>query len=170
MFTIAHRFLVGYVYGRTEAATGGLAQLWLLRRLATIVTFQSILLGLIYLTRRLFIEGGILVGVGVFAIFLVEIYTNYKMKLPGRKSLHEETHQALQVFEETAHAKRRIIDEEESSGQLNVNSRPVYHRGSFASVLEMMSITLAVTPSNSQSRAAIPLGWSFYRISSIGPD
>jgi hypothetical protein len=33
----AHRFLVGYVFGRTRSQTGGLLQIWLLRRFATLL-------------------------------------------------------------------------------------------------------------------------------------
>ena len=102
-----------------------------------------------------------MIGVGAVTIFIVEIYTTYKTRLPGRKTLNEATIESLETFQATAHSKRRAIEEEESIDNTDVQPRPVYHRGSFASVLEMMSITLAVAPSNSQSRSAIPLGGYF---------
>ena len=45
----AHRFLVGYVYGRTRSQTGGLLQMWLIQRFGTLLAFQPLVLGLILL-------------------------------------------------------------------------------------------------------------------------
>src|SRR6266702_2922195 len=35
--SLAHRFLVGYVYGRTRSQTGGLLQIWLLKRFTSLI-------------------------------------------------------------------------------------------------------------------------------------
>ncbi|KAJ3557112.1 hypothetical protein NM688_g1642 [Phlebia brevispora] len=70
----AHRFLIGYVYGRTQSQTGGLLWIWLMKRLGTILAFQPLLLGLILLTRRLWIEGGVLCGAASFVFVFVEFY------------------------------------------------------------------------------------------------
>lgn len=145
--------MVGYVYGRTNPTTGGLLQLWLLKRLAQVVTFQPILLGLILLTRRLFVEGGVLIGVGVAGIVLVELYVAWKSRLPGRKSLNAVTLNALQKFEDRA----KVPGAPESEGASLV-SGPRVRRGSMASVLDMMSLTLAVMPTPEQIRGAVPLG------------
>jgi hypothetical protein len=58
----AHRFLVGYVYGRTKSPTGGLVQLFMLRRFALLLALQPLVLGLILLSRRLWPEAGALTG------------------------------------------------------------------------------------------------------------
>lgn len=129
--------------------------MWLLKRLAEVVTFQPILLGLILLTRRLFVEGGVLIGVGGACIVLVELYTAWKIRLPGRKSLNAVTLNALQTFEERAH--QGDVGAPDSEGASLV-SPPRIRRGSMASVLDMMSMTLAVMPTPEQIRGAVPLG------------
>lgn len=162
----AHRFLVGYVYGRLDAQTGGVLQIWLLRRFATVVSFQPILLGLIYLTRRLFIEGGVLIGVGIVALVFVEVYASRKTKLPGRGSLSTVTQNALDVFENSARPPRhRGADDERTS---LVSSQRVRARGSFASVLEMMSLTLAVMPAPHHTRDPVPLGLALELFGRLG--
>lgn len=156
MRSTAHRFLVGYVYGRLDAQTGGVLQIWLLRRFATVVSFQPILLGLIYLTRRLFVEGGLLIGIGLAAVICVEVYASRKTKLPGRGSLSAVTQNALDTFENSARPPRHRSPEDERTSL--VSSQRVRARGSFASVLEMMSLTLAVMPAPHHNRDPVPLG------------
>ena len=149
----AHRFLVGYVYARTHSQTGGLLQIWLLRRLGTILSFQPILLGLIFLTRQFWIEGGVLTGSGLFVIVFVESYTTWKTRLPGRKFLRPIAQNSLETFSNTAHQYR-----ESDISTINDSSVPgTRTRGSMASVLEMMSTTLAVMPSSSNFKGVVPL-------------
>jgi calcium permeable stress-gated cation channel len=153
LFSLAHRFLVGYVYARTHSQTGGLLQIWLLRRFGTVLSFQPILLGLIFLTRQFWIEGGVLVGTGFIVIVFVEFYASWKTSLPGRKSLSPITRNSLETF---ANATRRYF--ENDSGTINDSSVPgTRTRGSMASVLEMMSTTLAVMPSSSNFKDVVPL-------------
>ncbi|KAJ3499739.1 hypothetical protein NLJ89_g10066 [Agrocybe chaxingu] len=149
---IAHRFLVGYVYARTHSQTGGLLQLWLLRRFGTLLSFQPILLGLIFLSREFWIEGGILTGTGVFVILFVEAYTTWKTRLPGRNSLSPITRNSLDRF--ASGADRYLHNETDTLGSSIPGTRP---RGSMASVLEMMSLTLAVMPSSSTYKGPVPL-------------
>ena len=155
---LAHRFLVGYVYARTHSQTGGLLQIWLLRRFGTVLSFQPILLGLIFLTRQFWIEGGVLIGTGWFVIVFVELYTSWKTRLPGRKFLSPITRNSLETF---ANAARRYV--ENDSGTINDSTPPgTRTRGSMASVLEMMSTTLAVTPSSFNFTGVVPLRMSFF--------
>ncbi|KAF9535881.1 hypothetical protein CPB83DRAFT_40825 [Crepidotus variabilis] len=149
---IAHRFLVGYVYARTHSQTGGLLQLWLLRRFATLLSFQPILLGLIFLSRRFWIEGAILIGAGVFVIAFVEMYTNAKTRLPSRHSLSPITQNSLERFHSSADRYLNTGSETSSSSVFGPRIR-----GSMASVLEMMSITLAVMPTSSTYKGPVPL-------------
>ncbi|KAJ3750872.1 hypothetical protein DFH05DRAFT_1468929 [Lentinula detonsa] len=151
---IAHRFLIGYVYARTLSQTGGLLQLWLLRRFATLLAFQPILLGLIYLSREFWIEGGVLVGTGGTVIIFVEIYATWKTRNPGRRYLSPITKDSLDTFRNAARASKRTSVDEASTGTGALGGRT---RGSMASVLEMMSLTLAVMPSSSQTRSPVPL-------------
>ncbi|KAJ3879447.1 hypothetical protein F5051DRAFT_402847 [Lentinula edodes] len=151
---IAHRFLIGYVYARTLAQTGGLLQLWLLRRFATLLAFQPILLGLIFLSRRFWIEGGILVGTGCAVILFVETFAIWKTRTPGRSSLSPITNDSLDTFRSTARVSKRTSVDEASTGTGAPGGRT---RGSMASVLEMMSLTLAVMPSSSITRSPVPL-------------
>ncbi|GLB35780.1 putative calcium-dependent channel, 7TM region, putative phosphate [Lyophyllum shimeji] len=154
---IAHRYLIGYVYGRTHSQTGGLLQIWLVKRLGTLLSFQPILLGLIFLSRTFWIEGGVLVGSGVLVIVFVEAYTAWKMRLPGRNSLSPITQDSLNTFEITAwNPSRRGVDDEGTSHGSS-SGRNTRTRGSMASVLEMMSLTLAVMPSNTNYRGPVPL-------------
>ncbi|KAJ6620255.1 hypothetical protein B0H10DRAFT_2163535 [Mycena sp. CBHHK59/15] len=154
---VAHRFLVGYVYARTHSQTGGLLQIWLLRRFGTLLAFQPILLGLIFLSRNFWIEGGVLCGAGLFVILFVEVYVSRNTRLPGRGSLSPITRDSLSAFSAAARpARRRNVDEESTS--LVSSARPGHRpRGSMASVLEMMSLTLAVMPSPSPVRGPVPL-------------
>ena len=155
---LAHRFLVGYVYARTHSQTGGLLQIWLLRRFGTVLSFQPILLGLIFLTRQFWIEGGVLIGTGLFVIVFVESYTNWKTRLPGRKCLSPITQNSLETFANAAH---RYV--ESDTGTINDSSAlGTRTRGSMASVLEMMSTTLAVSPSSFNFTGVVPLREFFY--------
>ena len=153
--TIAHRYLVGYVYARTHSQTGGLLQIWLLQRFATLLAFQPLLLGLIFLSRRLWILSGILLGVALCVIILVEVYCNWKTRFPGSRSLSAITQDSLRTFASTAklYAGPDADEENASFG----TSRGARTRGSMASVLDMMSLTLAVEPSSSQQRGPVPL-------------
>ncbi|KAF8183820.1 hypothetical protein K438DRAFT_1838672 [Mycena galopus ATCC 62051] len=156
---VAHRFLVGYVYARTHSQTGGLLQIWLLRRFGTLLSLQPILLGLIFLSREFWIEGGVLCGAGVFVILFVEIFVITKTRQPGRGSLSPITRDSLDAFSKAARpptTKRRTVDDESTS---LVSSARVGHRtrGSMASVLEMMSVTLAVMPPRRPEQVSIPL-------------
>ncbi|KAG2022753.1 hypothetical protein CC2G_000479 [Coprinopsis cinerea AmutBmut pab1-1] len=177
---IAHRYLVGYVYVQTHSQTGGLLQLWLLKRFGTLLSFQPILLGLIFLSREIWIEGGVLVGTGVFVIVFVESYCAWKTRLPGFRSLSPATRNSVELFMGGAdtylipHPPMEQIRQAASSSnddsttidgtrpdhiRPNINTRRdgMRNRGSFASVLDMMSRTLAVVPSSSGFRAAVPL-------------
>ncbi|KAI9065843.1 hypothetical protein FKP32DRAFT_1566891 [Trametes sanguinea] len=153
---IAHRFLIGYVYGRTLSQTGGLLYIWLLRRLGTALALQPLLFGLIFLSRRLWIEGGVLCGFAFLVVLVVETFCDWRMRLPGRRSLSPITLDSLATFEQSAMpGRQRNVDEESTS--LVSSARNTRARGSFASVLEMMSLTLAVTPSASEVRGPVPL-------------
>ncbi|KAF7307698.1 MPN domain-containing protein [Mycena kentingensis (nom. inval.)] len=154
---VAHRFLVGYVFARTHSQTGGLLQIWLLRRFGTLLSFQPILLGLIFLSREFWIEGGVLVGAGFFVIVLVETYTFFAMRQPGTRSLSPITRESLKSFMAAAKpSRRRTVDDESTS--LVSSARPGHRtRGSMASVLEMMSVTLAVMPPRKPESVSLPL-------------
>lgn len=128
-------------------------QIWLLRRFGTLLSFQPILLGLIFLSRGFWIEGGILAGVGVFVILFVEVYTNWKTRIPGLRSLSPITQNSLERF--ASGADRYLEMEEDTVNGSSV--RDPRTRGSMASVLEMMSLTLAVMPSASTYRGPVPL-------------
>ncbi len=84
------------MYGRTRSQTGGLLQIWLLKRFASLIALQSILLGLILLSRELWPEGGALVGAGVFTLLFVEVYTRLKERSPGRRALNPVSQHALE--------------------------------------------------------------------------
>lgn len=145
------------MYGRTHSQTGGLLQIWLLKRLGTLLSFQPILLGLIFLSRKFWIEGGVLIGAGVAVIAFVEIYAWQKMRLPSRKALSPITQNSLNTFEVTAwNTNARGVDDEGTSYGSSSGRNPRM-RGSMASVLEMMSLTLAVMPSTSNYRGPVPL-------------
>ncbi|OJT15945.1 hypothetical protein TRAPUB_13369 [Trametes pubescens] len=154
---IAHRFLVGYVYGRTLSQTGGLLHMWFLRRLGTVLAFQPLLLGLIFLSRRIWIEGGILCGAALFVVIIVESFCSWRTRVPGRRSLSPITQDSLATFEHTASPGKRQDVDEESTSLVSSARNTARARGSFASVLEMMSLTLAVSPSASESRGPVPL-------------
>ncbi|KAJ7353421.1 hypothetical protein DFH08DRAFT_856840 [Mycena albidolilacea] len=157
---VAHRFLVGYVYARTHSQTGGLLQIWLLRRFGTLLSLQPILLGLIFLSREFWIEGGVLCGTGVFVVIFVEIYVITKTRQPGRRSLSPITRDSLDAFRKTmrpASAKRRTVDDESTSLVSSARLGGHRTRGSMASVLEMMSVTLAVMPPRRPEQVSVPL-------------
>ena len=132
-------------------------QIWLLRRFGTVVAFQPILLGLIYLSRELWIEGGILCGVGGAVMLFMEGYATWKTRLPGRKSLSHVTQDSLYRFVEIARPKGRRNVDEESTSLVSGSRLGQRTRRSLASVLEMMSLTLAVMPSSAEVRGPVPL-------------
>lgn len=152
----AHRFLIGYVYCRTHSSTGGLLQIWLVRRLGTVLAFQPLILGLILLSRELWIEGGILCGFAAFTLIFVESYAAWRTRLPSRRSLSPITQDSLETFARTARPGSKGHLEEENLSLVS-SARNTRMRGSFASILDMMSLTLAVVPSPSESRGPVPL-------------
>ena len=158
---IAHRFLVGYVYGRTDSSqTGGLLQLWVLRRFATLLALQPLLLGLLLLSRHLWILGGIMAGVALLIICMVEGYARWRLRKPGRRSLSAVTRHSLRVYENSARPRRPVaLGSEEKSTITNTSDRPRRRNGntSISSVLDMMNITLAVMPSPARNRGPVPL-------------
>ncbi|TFK56751.1 hypothetical protein OE88DRAFT_1650202 [Heliocybe sulcata] len=153
---IAHRYLIGYVYGRTRSQTGGLLQLWLLKRFGTLVAFQPFVMGLIFLTRRLWPEAGVLLGAALVVVLVVEGYAAWKTRQPGVSSLGNVTRNSLDTFEKAARTPCLDLDEE-STSLVNSSNRNTRMRGSFASVLEMMSMTLAVAPALTRQKGPVPL-------------
>ena len=152
----AHRFLVGYVYGRTKSPTGGLVQLLMLRRFALLLALQPLVLGLILLSRRLWPEAGALLGTSLVVAIFVELFCSLKLRQPGARSLSPVARNSLETFRAAARPVRRRNIDEESVSLVSSDKQP-RPRGSMASVLEMMSITLAVIPSPSQARGPVPL-------------
>jgi hypothetical protein len=132
--------------------------LWLLKRFGTLLSFHPILLGLILLSRRFWIEGSILITSGVVVILIVEFYTNAKTRLPGRQYLSRATQDSLQRFENGT--PQQTYDDNDTLHDIgSLRGRP---RGSVASVLDMMSLTLAVMPPSSKNRGPIPLRKCLY--------
>jgi glucan phosphoethanolaminetransferase (alkaline phosphatase superfamily) len=153
---IAHRFLIGYVYGRTRSQTGGLLQIWLLKRLALLIALQPILLGLILLSRQLWPEGGTLLAAGIVTIIFAEVYTRIKERQPGRGALSPVSRHAIESFRKAAQPVHPTVLDEESPSIVS-SGRAARTRGSFASVLEMMSTTLAVVPTQYQQHGPVPI-------------
>lgn len=151
---VAHRYLVGYVFARTHSQTGGLLQLWLVKRLGTTLSLQPILLGLLFLSRKLWIEGGILLAMAMSVALFIEIYAYRKTRRRPRSSLSAITQDSLNRLEETAtDVNRPYLDGQETTG--DTSGQGTRMRESMASVLDMMSITLAVSPA--QFQGAVPL-------------
>ncbi|KAF7297179.1 MPN domain-containing protein [Mycena indigotica] len=156
--SVSHRFLVGYVYARTHSQTGGLLQIWLLRRFGTLLSFQPILLGLIFLSRKFWIEGGVLIGAGFFVVIIVETYSITALRQPGKGSLSPITRESLKSFMAAAKpSRRRTVDDESTSLVSTARLGGHRTRGSMASVLEMMSVTLAVMPPRRPEKVTLPL-------------
>ncbi|KAG9123087.1 hypothetical protein FRC07_000242 [Ceratobasidium sp. 392] len=159
---VAYRYMVGYVWTRTNApSTGGLLQLWLLRRFATLIALQPLLLGLIFLSRRLWGLAGVLLGAALLIVAIVEGYCSYRSRTPPERDFSPIVQESLATFKRSMHgsrAKRRLTIEEDGtslvSSPMENNGIP---RGSIASVLEMMSITLNVMASPNRARDAVPI-------------
>ncbi|PFH52339.1 hypothetical protein AMATHDRAFT_79843 [Amanita thiersii Skay4041] len=150
----AHRYLVGYVYARTHSQTGGLLQLYFLKRFGTLLALQPILLGLIFLSRRFWIEGGVLLGAAGFIILFVEVYTTWKIRSSERTTLSAVLQDSIKKFSSTAKELGNLyVDGQVAS--VSSTARGTRIRGSMASVLDMMSMTLAVMPA--QFQGVIPL-------------
>jgi hypothetical protein len=93
----------------------------------------------------------------------VELYTSWKTRLPGRKFLSPITLNSLETFANAAH---HYV--ENDTGTINDSSAMgTRTRGSMASVLEMMSTTLAVTPSSFNFTGVVPLRMLFLNVSSV---
>lgn len=160
---VAYRYLVGYVWIRTDSpSTGGLLQLWLLRRFATLLALQPLLMGLIFLSRRLWALAGVLLGAALLIILIVEGYCTFKSRPTSDRDFSPVVRDSLSTFKRSLHGnrgRRRLTIEEDGtslvSSPLERNGVP---RGSIASVLDMMSITLNVMPSPNRARDAVPIG------------
>ncbi|KAG8981245.1 hypothetical protein FRC05_004147 [Tulasnella sp. 425] len=157
---VAHRYLAGYVFAHAGVGqTGGLMHIWLLRRFATLVALQPLLFGLVLLSRRQWTLGGILLGTALVIVVSVETYAHHKTRLAPRRKLAATTRDALSRFQETARrrgARPKTVKEEEvlSNGSAPGVRRP---RTSMASILDMISLTLAIMPSSTRRRGPVPL-------------
>lgn len=158
---IAHRFLIGYVYGRTDSGpTGGLLQLWIMRRFATLLALQPLLLGLIILSRRKWILGGIMIGIAVAIVFLVEWYCYKVLRKPGVDSLSPVTRDAIETYVRSARPAGRfgaIGGSSTAPSSTDQKGKRRNQNGSISSILDMMSVTLAVMPSRTRNRPPVPL-------------
>ncbi|KAH7100165.1 hypothetical protein BKA62DRAFT_801451 [Auriculariales sp. MPI-PUGE-AT-0066] len=155
---IAHRFLVGYVYPNLLGSqNGGLIQIWFLRRLASVLCLQPLLLGLMLLSHRVWVLGGISIGSALFIVLFVEAFTRWKLRKPGVKSLSAVTRDSLQKLSATLHRRPGSGDSEETSLVSSSQRMRTRSRGSMASVLEMLNVTLAVMPSQKRSKGPVPL-------------
>jgi hypothetical protein len=160
---------VGYAYGRGGVGEhGGALQIWLVRRFASIVGLQPMLLGLIFLSQRIWALGGILVGVGTLLPVATEIYASVRSRDPQGRTLSSADRRALTLFRHISlrtTQEMNTVEEETSNSrgeQGSVTSRErltqLRSRGSLASVLEMMSITLATMPSRLRNPLPVPFG------------
>lgn len=156
---VAHRYLVGYVYGRTDRGqSGGLLQLWLIRRFATMLALQPFLLGLILLANRLWILSGVLLGAAAFLVVVVELYAEIRLREPGIRSLSAVSRDALDEFSHVTRTKPDDGTEKELPVPPRESRRDHRRtRTSLASVLDMISMTLAIAPSTSRQRGPVPL-------------
>lgn len=160
---VAYRYLVGYVWSRTNApSTGGLLQLWLLRRFATFLALQPLLMGLIFLTRRLWALAGVLFGAALLIVIVVESYCTWKSRTPPERGFSPVVRDSLATFRRSvrgSRSRRRLaLDEDVTSLVSSPAERSGVPRRSIASVLDMMSITLNVMPSLNRERDAVPIG------------
>jgi len=130
--------------------------LFMLRRFALLLALQPLVLGLILVSRRLWPEAGALLGTSLAVALFVELFCSFKTRQPGARSLSPITRNSLETFKAAARPARRRNVDEESVSLVNSDKNP-RPRGSMASVLEMMSITLAVIPSPSQLRGPVPI-------------
>ncbi|KAF8321602.1 hypothetical protein DL93DRAFT_2072348 [Clavulina sp. PMI_390] len=160
----AHRYLVGYVYGRTDRGqSGGLLHMWIMRRFATMLALQPFLLGLILLPFREWALACTLIGVALFLVFVVELYTGIRMRQPSASSLSEASRESLDDFSHEMHMKRP-----EGTGEKALPAPPGGESGgrtprsrgrtvaSMASILDMINQALAI-PQASRPHAAVPL-------------
>ncbi|KAF8334005.1 uncharacterized protein EI90DRAFT_3050622 [Cantharellus anzutake] len=158
---VAHRYLIGYVYGRVERGqTGGLLHIWLVGRFATMLSLQPLLLGLLLLVHRMWVLGGILLAAAGFIIVFVEAYTTIRLREPGTRSLTNTTRDSLDEFSHVITTAVLREDDEKTLPSLpRSRSVPDLTRSrttSFASLLDMISSTLAVTPSR-RVKGPVPL-------------
>lgn len=159
---VAHRYLVGYVYGRTDRGqSGGLLQLWIIRRFATMLALQPFLLGLILLPFHEWALAAVLLGSAAFIVFIVETYTGVRMRQPGVRSLSESSKDSLDEFSREVKTRRHDDDGEKSlpappEGEASSPRQVRRTVASMASVLDMIADTLRV-PRASGPRRAIPL-------------
>ncbi|CAE6437914.1 unnamed protein product [Rhizoctonia solani] len=159
---VAYRYLVGYVWSRTDApSTGGILQLWLLRRFATLLALQPTLLGLILLSRRLWVLSGVLFGAALVIIVIVEVYCGYRSRNPPERKFSPIVRDSLATFRRSVRgskSKRRLTIEEDGTSLVSSPmERGGIPRGSIASVLDMMSITLNIMPSPNRPKDAVPV-------------
>ncbi|KDQ20481.1 hypothetical protein BOTBODRAFT_308811 [Botryobasidium botryosum FD-172 SS1] len=149
---IAHRYLIGYVYGRTDAGqTGGLLQLWLLRRFGTMLSLQPLLLGLIVLSRRIYALSVVLLAAAALIVISVEVYAEWQTREPGLDSLSPMTRDSLDTYT------RAIREGEPQTPAGDQGSRRESRlRGSMASVLDMMAASLAVGPLGTHGPVPLP--------------
>lgn len=147
-------------------------QIWIIKRFASVLVLQPILLGVILLSQRLWVLGGILVGVGTVLLIFAEVYAESRTRGPTRRNLTMEARQSLAMFHHvsletnansTAKQDGKGIEYSDERTSLVSQERMsrVRSRGSLASVLEMMSIILATMPSHTRNRSLVPLGELF---------
>ena len=166
---VAYRYLVGYVWTRTNApSTGGVLQLWLLRRFATLLALQPLLMALIFLTRGLWSLAGVLLGAALLIVLITEGYCRHKSRTPPERKFSPVVRDSLATFKRSmvgSRGRRRLTIEEDGTSLVSSPmGRSGVPRGSIASVLDMMSITLNVMPSLNRTKDAVPIGKYYWLI------
>ena len=140
---VVHRYLVGYVYGRTyRVQSGALMHLWLIRRFATMVALQPLLLGLILLVHRLWALASVLLAVAALCVIAVEFHAETQTWEPDVDSLSPAAWESLDKF--VSQVMTGEVDLMPHPAQFAVDQGT---RASMASMLEMISASLAVAPS-----------------------
>lgn len=186
---VAHRYLVGHVYGRIDRGqTGGLLQLWLIKRFATMLGFQPLLMGLILLAFKEWVLAAVLLGAAVFIILVVELYTTIRQRQPGIGSLSDASQDALDRFKDRIKSRKsrgasdgadeKSLPEEpererearsiNGAGASGMPAGPRRTLASMASMLDMIADTLAVPRSAADRKTAVPLRECFFFTMSSG--
>jgi len=157
---VAQRYLAHYVYGRIgQGQTGGLLHIWLIHRFATLVALQPLLLGLILLSRLQWVLSGILLGTALLIVVCVETYARHRLRSYSRSRLNQNARNALQHFESVARPRGlpRFLNGNGVGVLTPASSSTRRPRTSIASVLDMISLTLAIMPSSTRVRGPLPL-------------
>lgn len=107
---VATHYAARYVHVNVEADSGALFAIWALRIFGWVLCARPLFLGLVFLSRREWVLGGIAAGVSILCLVVFEAFVNKRTR--DEPKLDRKDRHALERF-------KRALHQEKDGGSAN---------------------------------------------------